>query len=311
MPLTIVFMGTPDFAAPALDALVAAGHRVRAVYSQPPRKAGRGMAEAKSPVHRRAEALGLSVRTPVNFKGDADRADFIALGADAAVVVAYGLILPEAILTAPRFGCFNVHASKLPRWRGAAPIQRAIMAGDQSTAVAIMKMEKGLDTGPVCLSRDVTIRPDMNAGALHDALATAGAELMVEALALLEAGRLSATPQPETGVTYAAKIDKAESRIDFSRPAADVVNHVRGLSPSPGAWFQAPAPGGELERIKALRAEAVDGAGPAGAVLDDQLTVGCGHGAVRMLQVQRAGKTAVSAAEFLRGFPLAKGARVG
>lgn len=310
MPLKIVFMGTPEFAVPTLDAIVAAGHRVLSVYSQPPRKAGRGMSEVKSPVHRRAEAPGLKVCTPVNFKDEADRAAFIGLGADAAVVVAYGLILPEAILNAPRFGCFNVHASKLPRWRGAAPIQRAIMAGDGMTAVAIMKMEKGLDTGPVCLSRDAAIPDGMNSGALHDVLAKVGADLMIEALSQLEAGLLTAALQDAVGVTYAAKLEKSETRIDFSKPARDVVNHIRALAPVPGAWFEAPAPSGKPERIKVLSAEAVAGEGEAGEALDDALTIACGVGAIRLLKVQRAGKNAVSADEFLRGFDLAAGARV-
>ncbi len=234
MPLKIVFMGTPDFSVPVLDAVAAAGHHVVAVYSQPPRPAGRGMAEVKSPVHRRAEALGIAVRTPVNFKNKEDQAAFAALGADAAVVVAYGLLLPKAVLDATRLGCFNVHASKLPRWRGAAPIQRAIIAGDTVTAVDIMRMEQGLDTGPVCLGRDVPIPPDMTAGELHDALSKLGAELMIEALAKLEAGELQCVPQANEGATYAAKIDKGETRIGFSRPAKEVVDHIRGLSPFPG-----------------------------------------------------------------------------
>lgn len=310
MPLKLAFMGTPEFAAPTLDAIVRAGHRVVAVYSQPPRKSGRGMAEAKSFVHRRAEALGLEVRTPHNFKSQADREAFGDLGLDAAIVVAYGLILPDAILKAPRFGCFNVHASKLPRWRGAAPIQRAIMAGDETTAIAIMRMEKGLDTGPVCLSRDVPIAGDMNSGALHDALAEIGAELLIDALTLVATGRLECAPQSSDGVTYAAKIDKSETRIDFARPARDVVNHVRALAPSPGAWFEAIAQDAKIERIKVLSAEVADGGGHPGDVLDDALTIACGSGAVRLISVQRAGRTAVPAAEFLRGFALPAGARI-
>jgi methionyl-tRNA formyltransferase len=307
--LDIVFMGTPDFSVPVLDAVVKAGHRVVAVYSQPPRAAGRGMAPKKSPVQLRAEALGIPVRTPLNFKLDADREAFAALKADAAVVVAYGLLLPKAVLDATRLGCFNVHASKLPRWRGAAPIQRAIMAGDTLTAVNIMRMDAGLDTGPVCLGRDVPIPPDMTAGELHDVLSTLGTELMVEALAKLEAGGLESVPQPATGATYAAKIDKSESLIDFARPAKEVVDHIRGLSPVPGAWFEVEL-SGKPERIRILAAEAVDAAGPPGTLLDDALTIACGNGAVRVRQLQRAGKQPMAAVDFLRGTRLAAGTRL-
>jgi methionyl-tRNA formyltransferase len=310
MPLNIVFMGTPDFSVPVLDAVVAAGHRALAVYSQPPRPAGRGMAEVKSPVHRRAEALGIEVRTPVNFKSDTDREAFAALNADAAVVVAYGLLLPNAVLEATRLGCFNVHASKLPRWRGAAPIQRAIMAGDTVTAVNIMRMEQGLDTGPVCLGRDVSIRPDMTAGELHDELSKLGATLMVEALAKLESGGLQCAPQSSDGVTYASKIDKRETRIDFNRPANDVVNHIRGLSPYPGAWFEVEL-GGKTERIRILAATETDGAAEPGMLVDDHLTIACGVGAIRIERLQRAGKQPMSAEEFLRGTRLAAGVRLG
>lgn len=306
MALRIIFMGTPDFSVPVLDALMRAGHDVVAVYSQPPRPAGRGMAEQPSAVHRFALTKGLTVRTPLNFKDDADRADFAALDADAAVVVAYGLILPEAVLSAPRFGCFNVHASKLPRWRGAAPIQRAIMSGDAVTGVMVMRMERGLDTGPVCLGRDIAINDVITAGELHDVLAEAGAEVMVEALAALESGTLVATPQSNEGITYAAKIDKSEARIDFTHEAAKVANHIRGLSPFPGAWFET-ALTGKAERVKVLRAIAVPGSGPPGAVLDDRLAIACGSGAVRLIDVQRAGKKPVSADEFLRGFKIAPG----
>lgn len=306
MPLKIAFMGTPDFSVPVLDAVVAAGHEVVAVYSQPPRPAGRGMAEAKSPVHRRADALGIPVHTPVNFKSEEDRVAFAALHADAAVVVAYGLLLPKAILDATRLGCFNVHASKLPRWRGAAPIQRAIMAGDAVTAVNIMRMEQGLDTGPVCLGRDVSIPQDMTAGELHDVLSKLGAELMVEALSKLEAGMLHCVPQPSEGATYAAKIDKGEARIDFSRSAKDVADQIRGLSPFPGAWFEMSL-GGKPERIKILLAAVVDGEGAPGAVIDDQLTIACGSGAIRIEKLQRAGKQPMAAADFLRGTRVAAG----
>jgi methionyl-tRNA formyltransferase len=310
MPLDIVFMGTPDFSVPVLDAILAAGHRVVAVYSQPPRPAGRrGLAEVRSPVHRRAEALRLPVRTPKKFKSETDQAEFTALKADAAVVVAYGLLLPAAVLDAPRLGCFNVHASKLPRWRGAAPIQRAIMAGDTVTAVNIMRMDAGLDTGPVCLGRDVAIDPGMTAGELHDKLSQLGAELMVEALPQLEAGTLEAIPQPPDGVTYAAKIDKRETRIDFNAPARKVADHIRGLSPFPGAWFEATL-GGKPERIKVLRAATDASGGEPGILLDDGLTIACGKGAIRIEELQRAGKQPMAASEFLRGTRLAVGTRV-
>jgi methionyl-tRNA formyltransferase len=308
MPLDIIFMGTPDFAVPVLDAVVSAGHRVVAVYSQPPRPAGRGLAEVKSAVHKRAEALGLPVRTPKNFKSEIDRAEFAEINADIAVVVAYGLLLPKAVLDAPRLGCFNVHASKLPRWRGAAPIQRAIMAGDTVTAVNIMRMDAGFDTGPVCLGRDVAISPATTAGQLHDTLSALGAELMVEALTHLEAGTLESVPQPTEGVTYAAKIDKRETRIDFTRAAREVVDHIRGLSPYPGAWFEAEL-GGKAERIKVLAATPIAKDGEAGVLLDDTLTIACGQGAIRIEQLQRAGKQPMTASEFLRGTRIAPGTR--
>ncbi|SFV26443.1 methionyl-tRNA formyltransferase [Hyphomicrobium facile] len=309
MPLNIVFMGTPDFSVPVLDAIASAGNRVVAVYSQPPRPAGRGMAEVKSPVQRRAEALGIEVRTPVNFKSDGDREAFAALNADVAVVVAYGLLLPKPVLDAPRLGSFNVHASKLPRWRGAAPIQRAIMAGDTVTAVNIMRMEQGLDTGPVCLGRDVPIPRSMTAGELHDELSKLGAALMVEALAKIEAGEIDCVPQPAEGATYAAKIGKSETRIDFSRPADDVINHIRGLSPYPGAWFEITI-GGKAERIRVLTATAAEGTAEAGTLIDDNLTIACGTGAIRVERLQRAGKQPMAAADFLRGTRLAAGLRL-
>jgi methionyl-tRNA formyltransferase len=268
------------------------------------------MAEIKSPVQRRAEALGLAVRTPVNFKAEAERADFAALKADAAVVVAYGLLLPKAVIEATRLGCYNVHASKLPRWRGAAPIQRAIMAGDAVTAVNIMQMDAGLDTGPVCLGRDVPIPSAMTAGQLHDVLSKLGAELIVEALARLEAGQLEAVPQPSDGATYAAKIDKRETRIDFTKPANEVANHIRGLSPSPGAWFEIDN-AGKRERVKILAALPVQGEGAAGTLLDDNLTIACGQGAIRVQQLQRAGKQPMAASDFLRGSRIAPGTRFG
>ena len=308
MALRIVFMGTPLFSVPVLEAIIAAGHEVIAVYTQPPRPAGRGMAEQKSPVQLAAEAHAISVRTPRDFKAEEDRAAFAALRADVAVVAAYGLLLPKEILDAPRLGCFNVHASRLPRWRGAAPIQRAILAGDESTAVMVMRMEEGLDTGPICLSRIVPIGPGMTAGDLHDELSAAGAPLMVEALAQLESEALTQTPQPEDGVTYAAKIDKREARIDFARPAKLVAAHIRGLSPYPGAWLELPGPASE--RLKVLNAVEVPGAGEPGEVIGNDLTIACATGAVRLIRVQRSGKKAVTAEEFMRGFSLPLGTRL-
>ena len=314
MALRIIFMGTPDFSVPTLEALVKAGHEIVAVYSQPPRPAGRrGLELVKSPVHQAAEKLGLPVFTPLNFRAEADRAAFHALKADVAVVVAYGLLLPEAILTGTRLGCYNGHASLLPRWRGAAPIQRAIMAGDAETGMMVMQMEKGLDTGPVALTRRVAIGDGMTAGELHDALMQAGGALMTEAMAKLEAGDLPLTPQAETGVLYAAKIDKAETRIDFSRPAGDVHNHIRGLSPFPGAWFELPV-GGKPERVKVLASARASEttAKAAGTVLDDRLTVACGDGeAVRLVRLQKAGGKPLDAADFLRGTPVAAGQVIG
>ena len=309
--MRIVFMGTPDFAVPTLAGILAAGHEVAAVYTQPPRPAGRGMAERKSPIHLLAERHGLPVLVPATLKSDAEARAFADHRADVGVVVAYGLILPVPVLAAPREGCLNLHASALPRWRGAAPIQRAIMAGDAETAATVMRMEAGLDTGPVCRVERVPIGPDTTAGELHDTLAERGAALMVRALAELERGLLDCAPQPADGVTYAAKIDKAETRIDFGKPAREVHNRVRGLSPAPGAWFEA-IHEGRSERIKLLRTELVAHApsAPPGSVVDDALAVACGEGAVRMLQVQRPGKRPMAAAEFLRGFPLGPGTRL-
>jgi len=309
MSLRIVFMGTPDFAVPTLAEIVGAGHEVAAVYSQPPRAAGRGMAERKSPVHMFAETADIPVFTPATFKDAAEQAAFAAHGADAAVVVAYGLLLPNGVLEAPRLGCFNLHASALPRWRGAAPIQRAIMAGDAETAVMVMRMEQGLDTGPICLGEHVAIGGDETAGELHDVLAARGASLMVRALSALERGSLDCQPQPEDGVSYARKIDKAEARIDFTRPAHEVHNLIRGLSPFPGAWFEA-GPEGKRERFKVLRARLAEGAGVPGEVLNDALTVACGAGAVRLIELQRAGKRPMPAAEVLRGFAIPPGTRL-
>jgi methionyl-tRNA formyltransferase len=311
MPLRIVFMGTPDFSVPALEAIHAAGHEIAAVYSQPPRPAGRGMAERPSPVHAKAQALGIPVHTPRTLRDADQQSLFAALNADAAVVIAYGLILPKAVLDAPRLGCFNVHASALPRWRGAAPIQRAIMAGDSETAVMIMRMEEGLDTGPVGLAEMVPISPDVTAGELHDILSARGAGLIVNALANVEAGIFSPVPQAESGVTYAAKIDKKEAEIDFARSAQEVHNHIRGLSPFPGAWFQVATQGGKPERIKILHTSLGKGSGTPGEVLDDRLTIACQEGAVQIVEAQRAGKRAMKTDELLRGFSLPKGTIVG
>ncbi len=309
--LRVVFMGTPDFAVPTLAAMVAAGHQVVAVYTQPPRPAGRGLGERKSPVQRFAEQAAIPLLVPRSLRNAAEQQTFCGLQADVAVVVAYGLILPKPVLAAPRAGCLNLHASALPRWRGAAPIQRAIMAGDTETAATVMQMDEGLDTGPVCLEERVAIGPDMTAGDLHDVLAQRGARLMVRALGEIEHGRLAGVPQPAAGATYAAKIGKGEAAIDFSRPAQEVHNHVRGLSPVPGAWFEmAAGPHGAAERIRVLRTALADGAGPAGTVLDGSLAVACGESAVQLLEIQRAGKRPMSAAEFLRGYPIAPGTRL-
>jgi methionyl-tRNA formyltransferase len=297
--MRLVFMGTPDFAVETLKALLAAGHTVAAVYSQPPRPAGRGMAERPSPVHAFAAAQGIEVRTPASLKPHDEKERFAALEADAAVVVAYGLLLPKPILDATRLGCFNVHASLLPRWRGAAPIQRAIMAGDAETGVTIMRMAEGLDTGPMCRVVRLAIRPETTAQSLHDALAVLGAQAMVEVLAGEE---IACQPQPAEGVTYARKIDKAEARIDFGRSAPEVRNHIHGLSPFPGAWFEARG-----TRIKVLACQVTDGAGAPGTFLDDRLALACGTGAVRLLKLQREGKGAMEAEEFLRGFPIPAG----
>jgi methionyl-tRNA formyltransferase len=293
-------MGTPAFAAVALKALADAGHEVIAVYSQPPRPKGRGMETQKSPVHALAEELGIAVRTPVSLKNAEEAASFTALNADVAVVAAYGLILPKAILAAPRHGCLNIHASLLPRWRGAAPIQRAIMAGDATTGVTIMQMEAGLDTGPMLLREELAIDADMNAGALHDALAEIGARLVVQALE--QRPDLSPVPQPADGVTYAAKITKEECRLDWRRSAVELDRHVRGLSPAPGAFTEISG-----ERLTILAAEIAVGSGAPGTTIDDHLTIACGEGALRPTLVKRAGKRAMSAEEMLRGFAVPKG----
>jgi methionyl-tRNA formyltransferase len=301
--MRVIFMGTPDFSVPVLDALVMAGHEVVAVYCQPPRPAGRGKKDRPSPVQARAEALGLTVRNPVSLRDVSVQADFAALKADVAVVVAYGLILPQAVLDAPARGCLNIHASLLPRWRGAAPIHRAIMAGDGQTGICIMQMEAGLDTGPVLLREAVTIGPQETTGGLHDRLSSLGARLIVEVLARLD--DLRAVPQPEAGVTYAAKIDKSEARVEWGRPAAEVDRLIRGLSPFPGAWCEV---GGE--RIKLLCSTVAEGQGAPGVAMDGALTVGCGQGAVRLLRLQRAGRAAQDADEFLRGMPLPSGTQL-
>lgn len=292
--MRVIFMGTPGFSVPALEA-VAARHEVVCVYTQPPRAAGRGQKPRPSPVQAAAEALGLTVRTPARLKAPEDQADFAALGADVAVVVAYGLILPQPVLDAPRLGCLNIHASILPRWRGAAPIHRAVMAGDAETGVAIMQMEAGLDTGPVLAEARTPIGPEETTGDLHDRLADMGAALIAEVLDRLP---LDAVPQSEDGVTYAAKIDKAEARIDWTRPAAEVDRLIRGLSPFPGAWCEVAG-----ERVKLLRARVVPGEGAPGAVLGP-LVVACGAGAVEVLELQRQGKRPLPTAEALRGMPL-------
>jgi len=312
--MRIIFMGTPDYAAPTLKALHAAGHEIVAVYSQPPRPAGRrGLEVLPSPVHRTAESLDIPVFTPKSLKNEEQQAAFRALNADAAVVVAYGLILPKTILDAPRLGAWNGHASLLPRWRGAAPIQRAIMAGDAETGVMIMKMDEGLDTGPVALTETVEISRDMTTGQLHDLLAAMTARLMVDAMTRLETGGLPVTSQSEDGVTYAAKISKTETRVDFSRTAQQVHDHVRGLAPSPGAWFELQTDD-RAERVKLLSTAVVDvatkGEAP-GTVLDGELTIACGEGAVRLLSLQKAGGKPLAAKDFLRGTPVAPGTVIG
>ena len=303
--MRLIFMGTPDFAVPTLLELVAAGHEIAGVYTRAAKPAGRGMELQPTPVEREARRLGLPVFTPKTLKDEAAQAAFRAHKADAAVVVAYGLILPKPILEAPRLGCFNVHASLLPRWRGAAPINRAIMAGDAASGVTIMQMDEGLDTGAMAMAEPIAIGPDMTAGELHDALARLGADLVPRALAAAERGSLKLTPQPETGVTYATKISKDETRIDWSKPARQVHDNIRGLSPFPGAWCEI---GGV--RVKALRSTKGEGKGVAGTVLDDNLTIACGDGAVRLTQVQGAGRKAMSAEEFLRGTKVEAGARL-
>lgn len=299
MPLRLAFMGTPDFSVGILDALVAAGHEVVCVYSQPPRPAGRGQQLQASPVHRRADALGIPVRTPKSLRKPEEQAEFAALGLDCAIVAAYGLILPQAILDAPRLGCVNVHASLLPRWRGAAPIQRSILAGDGETGVTIMQMDAGLDTGAMLLKDTLPITPRMNAADLHDALAAMGARLMVQALPGIADGSLTPVPQPEAGVTYAAKLSKEEGRLDLTGSAADLDRQVRGLTPWPGTWIDL----ANGEKLKVLEAQPVEGDGAPGTLLDAGPTLACGQGGLRLLRVQRPGKGPVDGASFLRGYP--------
>lgn len=310
MALTVVFMGTPEFSVPTLRAIHAAGHRLAAVYTQPPRPAGRGMAERPSPVQKAASALDLPVRFPASLKPAEEQAAFAALGADVAVVVAYGLLLPQAILDAPRYGALNGHGSLLPRWRGAAPIQRAIEAGDTQTGMMVMRMEAGLDTGPVALTETIGIGDTETAAELHDRLAQASARLMVDALDGLAAGTLAFEEQAAIAAAtgrepvYARKIDKAEARLDFTRPARRLARTVNAFSPFPGAWAQL-----DGDRFKLLRAEAVEGHGAPGTLLDDGLLVACGEGAVRILELQKQGGKPMKAADFLRGQRLPAGAR--
>jgi methionyl-tRNA formyltransferase len=310
MTLRIVFMGTPEFAVPTLIELAGSGHEIGAVYTRSAKPAGRrGLELLPSPVEREASRFGLPVLTPASLRSGDAEAVARAHGADVGVVVAYGLILPTPILQVFPFGCFNLHASLLPRWRGAAPINRAIMAGDRETGVTVMKMEEGLDTGPIALAERIAIGDDDTVGDLHDRLARLGADSMVRALAALERGSLNLTPQPHAGITYAGKIGKEEARVDWSRPWQEVHNRIRGLSPLPGAWFELPSEGGAI-RVKLLRSTTGNGGGAPGTVLDDRLTIACGTGAVRLTELQRAGRQPMKAAEFLRGTPLKPGTRL-
>jgi methionyl-tRNA formyltransferase len=303
MPLRLIFMGTPEFAVPTLLELVAHGHEIAAVYTRAAKAAGRGMRLQLTPVEQEARRLGIGVATPTTLKTPEALEEFGALDADAAVVVAYGMILPQVILDAPKLGCFNLHASLLPRWRGAAPINRAIMAGDAETGVMVMKMDAGLDTGEIAMAERLPITDAMTAADVHDTLARLGADLMVRAIGALERGSLQLTRQSEQGVTYAAKIEKAEARIDWNKPARAVLRHIHGLSPFPGAWCEIPIEG-EQVRVKILRCALADGAGASGEVLDDRLTVACQQDGLRILELQRAGKAPMKAEEFLRGTPL-------
>ena len=309
MSLRLIFMGTPDFAVPTLTELLGQGHEIVAVYTRPPAAGGRGLDVRPSPVHRTAEHFGLPVFHPKSLRGEAEQAEFAALGADLAIVVAYGLILPRPVLEAPALGCVNLHASLLPRWRGAAPIQRAIMAGDAEAGVCVMRMEAGLDTGPVGMAEKLDIGPDMTAGDLHDRLATLGADLMVRAVAALARGSLGFTPQPDAGVTYATKLGPDDSRIDWNKPAKVLHDQIRGLSPYPGSFVELDL-GKGLERLKIIKARTGAGSGEPGTLLDGMGTVACGSGALQLLQVQRAGKAAMAADEFLRGARLQAGMRL-
>lgn len=310
MPLRLIFMGTPDFAVPTLLALADRGHEIAAVYTRAAKPSGRGLKLQPTPVEIQATRLGIPVLTPATLKSPEAEATFRAHRADAAVVVAYGMILPQAILDAPALGCFNLHGSLLPRWRGAAPINRAIMAGDAESGVMVMKMDAGLDTGDVAMAARIALTDAMTAADLHDALAPLGADLMARAIGELEHGRLQLTKQSDAGVSYAAKIDKAETRIDWSRPARGVLRHIHGLSPFPGAWCEVPIDGDAI-RIKILRCEPVDGAGSPGALLDERMRVACGDGAIRIVELQRAGKQPMQADDFLRGTPLTPPLRLG
>tara|TARA_R110002124_G_scaffold68892_6_gene186015 strand:- start:3051 stop:3983 length:933 start_codon:yes stop_codon:yes gene_type:complete len=310
MTLRLAFMGTPDFAVRSLAEIAAAGHEIVRVYTQPPRKRGRGQSEQKTPVHQLAEVLGIPVSTPVSFKDDAVLEEFEALDLDAAIVVAFGQILPQRALDAPRLGCLNLHGSLLPRWRGAAPVQRAIMAGDTVTGVQIQQMEAGLDTGPILLSESVAISETDTAASLHDKLMNAGAGLWGPALAALERGSLQAVPQADEGVTYASKITPQEARIDWSRPAAELSPHIRGLSPFPGAWFELATEKGPV-RVKVLLATSEAGEGAPGTALDDALLIACGSGALRLIRLQREGKGAMKAEDFLRGTAVPAGTVLG
>jgi methionyl-tRNA formyltransferase len=308
MPLRLIFMGTPEFAVPTLRALAEHGHQIVAVYTREAKPAKRGLKLRPSPVELEARARGISVFIPTTLKTPEAQREFGAHHADAAVVVAYGMILPQAILDAPKLGCFNLHASLLPRWRGAAPINRAIMAGDAASGVMVMKMDAGLDTGDVAMAERIAITDAMTAADLHDALAPLGAGLMASAISALERGDLHLTRQSEVGVTYAAKIDKAEARIDWTKPAHAVLRHIHGLSPFPGAWCEMPLEG--VARVKILRCELAEGSGVPGELLDDRLTIACKEGAIRILELQRAGKQPMKANDFLRGTPLKPPARL-
>jgi methionyl-tRNA formyltransferase len=308
MPLRLIFMGTPEFAVPTLRALAEQGHEIVAVYTREAKPSGRGMKLQPTPVEQEARRLGIPVLTPKTLKTPEAQAGFSAHHAGAAVVVAYGMILPQAILDAPKLGCFNLHASLLPRWRGAAPINRAIMAGDAESGVMVMKMDAGLDTGDVAMAERIAITDAMTAADLHDALVPLGAGLITRAMGALERGHMRLTPQSDQGVTYAAKIDKAEARIDWAKPAHAVLRHIHGLSPFPGAWCEMPIEG--VARVKILRCELAGGSGAPGELLDDRLTVACKEGAIRILELQRAGKQPMKADEFLRGTPLKPPARL-